>query len=483
MADVIDQGTKTKERTAYKKKKANDNDLSKALSSFSANMETPHSLEAEQAVLGGLMLASDAWDKISHMVTDQDFFDKKHRVLFRAMASLSDKGNPLDVVTIAESLELTNELNESGGAVYIIELAKSTPSAANIIAYADIVRQRSVFRQLISIAHQIAEQAYFPNGRSITDIIDIAEKKIFEISQQDFRGSGPLSIRDVLVNTVEKIDKLYSSEEAITGTATHFTDLDNMTSGLQEGDLVIVAGRPSMGKTTLAMNIGESIALNNPNNPVLVFSMEMPADSLAMRMIASIGRINQTNVRSGKLSDDDWPKFSSAVSQLSETKMIIDDTPALSPTELRSRARRVVKEHGPLKLIVIDYLQLMQMNGSSENRASEISEISRSLKALAKELKVPVIALSQLNRELEKRPNKRPYMSDLRESGAIEQDADLIIFIYRDEVYNEDSPDKGTAEVIIGKQRNGPIGTIRLVFSGHLSKFENFAGGYSDDYN
>tara|TARA_R110002124_G_scaffold233381_1_gene398624 strand:+ start:25842 stop:27278 length:1437 start_codon:yes stop_codon:yes gene_type:complete len=466
-----------------KSKKAEDNSMSKSLKAFSSDMQTPHSIEAEQAVLGGLMLATDAWDKISHMVTEQDFFDKKHRVLFRAMASLSDKGSPLDVVTIAESLELTKELEDVGSAAYLIEIAKNTPSAANIIAYSDIVRQRSVFRQLIAIAHQIAEQAYFPNGKSIVEILDVAEKKIFEISRQDFRGSGPLSIRDVLVDTVEKIDKLYSSNETITGTSTNFDDLDNMTSGLQEGDLVIVAGRPSMGKTTFAMNIGESVALNHPNNPVLIFSMEMPADSLAMRMIASIGRIDQTKVRSGKLTDDDWPKFSSAVSQLSETKMLIDDTPALSPTELRSRARRIVKEHGQLKLIVIDYLQLMQMNGGSENRASEISEISRSLKALAKELKVPVIALSQLNRELEKRPNKRPYMSDLRESGAIEQDADLIIFIYRDEVYNEDSPDKGTAEIIIGKQRNGPIGTARLVFSGQLSKFENFAGGYSEGYN
>ncbi len=438
----------------------------------------PHSIEAEQSALGGIMLANDAWDLFSELVNEQDFFDYRHRALFRAMEKLVRSNIPLDVVTISETLEQTNELEEVGGAAYLIELAKNTPSAANVKTYATIVRQRSILRQLIGAAHDIAENAHHPKGRDISELLDEAEKKVFEIANQSNRGSGPQIISHILTATVERIEALCNSEESLTGLATGYYDFDQMTSGLQPADLIIVAGRPSMGKTTFAMNIVESVAMLNKTKPALVFSMEMPSESLAMRMLASLGRVEQTKIRNGKLDEDDWSRFGAGVAQLSETKILIDDTPALSPTEVRARARRVVREHGGLSLIAIDYLQLMNVKGGSENRTTEISEISRSLKALAKELNVPVIALSQLNRELEKRPNKRPVMSDLRESGAIEQDADLIVFVYRDEVYYEDSPEKGVAEIIIGKQRNGPIGAVKLRFEGRYSRFDNLAPSY-----
>lgn len=440
--------------------------------------QAPHSIEAEQSALGGIMLANEAWDQFSEIVSEQDFFDYKHKALFRAMEKLVRSNMPLDVVTISETLEQTQELEEVGGAAYLIELAKNTPSAANVKTYASIVRQRSILRQLIGVAHEIAENAHHPKGREINELLDEAERRVFEISNQDSRGAGPQVISHILTATVERIEALCNSDESITGVSSGYYDFDQMTSGLQRADLVIVAGRPSMGKTTFAMNIVEHVAMLHKNKPALVFSMEMPSESLAMRMLASLGRIEQTKIRNGKLDEDDWSRFGAGVAQLSETKILIDDTPALSPTEVRARARRVVREHGELSVIAIDYLQLMAIKGGSENRTNEISEISRSLKALAKELNVPVIALSQLNRELEKRPNKRPVMSDLRESGAIEQDADLIVFVYRDEVYNEDSPDKGTAEIIIGKQRNGPIGTVKLRFEGRYSRFDNLAPSY-----
>lgn len=443
--------------------------------------EAPHSIEAEQAALGGVMLVNEAWDSLAEIVTEQDFFDFKHRALFRAMEKLIQANSPIDVVTISEKLEQTKELEEVGGANYLIEMARNTPSAANIKTYAEIVRQRSVLRQLIGIAHNIAENAHHPQGRDISELLDSAERSVFEIANQSTRGSGPQTITHILTQTVEKIEQLCNSDSAITGLSTGYYDFDDMTSGLQPADLVIVAGRPSMGKTTFAMNLVENAAMLHKDKPALVFSMEMPSDSLAMRMLASMGRVEQTKVRSGKLDEEDWSRFGSAVAQLSETKIMIDDTPALSPTEVRSRARRVVREHGGISVIALDYLQLMSLKGSTENRTAEISEISRSLKSLAKELNVPVIALSQLNRELEKRPNKRPVMSDLRESGAIEQDADLIVFVYRDEVYYEDSPDKGTAEIIIGKQRNGPIGSVRLRFEGQFSRFDNLAPDYYQD--
>jgi len=432
----------------------------------------PHSIEAEQAVLGGLMLDNRAWEQIADRISETDFYRKEHRLIYRSIARLEAADIPFDVVTLSEELEKTHELNDAGGLVYLGRLAKETPSAANIRAYADIVRERSVLRQLIETGTDIAGNAYNPEGRDSKVLLDEAERNIFKIAEQGSRvGNGFVDIKRLLTNTVEKIDELFGLEGHITGVPTGFHEFDKMTTGLQEGDLVIVAGRPSMGKTTFAMNIAENAAIAE-NIPVAIFSMEMPGESLTMRMISSLGRINQQNLRTGDLTDDDWPRITSAVSILSDKKVFIDDSAALSVSEVRARARRLKREHG-LGLIVIDYLQLMQGSGS-ENRATEISEISRGLKALAKELSVPVIALSQLNRSLEQRPDKRPVMSDLRESGAIEQDADLIVFIYRDEVYNDDIPQKGTAEIIIGKQRNGPIGKTRVTFLGKYTKFENY---------
>ena len=440
----------------------------------------PQSIEAEQSVLGGLMLDNDAWDKIADLLVEEDFYRQDHRLIFRAISELSAKSSPFDVVTLSEQLSKTQQLDNVGGLAYLGTLAKNTPSAANIAAYAKIVRERAILRQLIQAGNKISESCYQPEGRGSEEILDQAETLVFKIAEQGARGKRDFTpIKDLLVKAVDRIDALFQQDNPITGVATGFTDFDDMTSGLQPSDLVIVAGRPSMGKTTFAMNIAEHAALKT-QLPVAVFSMEMPGEQLAMRLLSSLGRIDQHKLRTGKLEDDDWPRLTSAVGLLAEAKMFIDDTPAMTPNELRARSRRLAREHG-LGLIVIDYLQLMQVGGRSENRTNEISEISRSLKGLAKELNVPVIALSQLNRSLEQRPNKRPVMSDLRESGAIEQDADVITFIYRDEVYNEDSPDKGTAEIIIGKQRNGPIGTCRLTFMGQFTRFENHISHIYDE--
>ena len=443
----------------------------------------PHSIQAEQSVLGGLMLDNSAWDQIADKVAEVDFYRREHRLVFHAIEVLAEQSQPFDVITLSEELERHNQLNDAGGLAYLGSLAKDTPSAANIRAYADIVREHSVMRQLISVGTEIADSGFQPEGRKSPELLDEAERKVFEIAEQGSRGKGGFeSIKSLLTKAVDKIETLFEQDEPITGLSTGFADLDGMTSGLQEADLIIVAGRPSMGKTTFSMNIAENVAINS-GKPVAVFSMEMPGESLSMRMMSSLGRIDQHRIRTGKLEDDEWPRLTSAVSILAEAKLFIDDTPALSPTEVRARARRLMREHGELGLIMIDYLQLMQVPGLSENRTNEISMISRSLKALAKELNVPVIALSQLNRSLEQRTNKRPIMSDLRESGAIEQDADIVIFIYRDEVYNEDSPDKGMAEIIIGKQRNGPIGSLKLTFLGRYTKFENYIDDvYRDDY-
>lgn len=442
----------------------------------------PHSAEAEQSIIGGLMLDNQAWDKISTRLCEADFYRTEHRTLFRAVVELARREQPFDVVTLLDTLKSNNELDAAGGETYLFELANNTPSVANVSAYADIVREKSVQRQLIAIAGEIADSAYNPSGREVPELLDLAETRVFAIAEQTGGSGGPESIKSILVKAVEKIDALYHNGDIITGLATGLTDLDNMTSGLQPSDLVIVAGRPSMGKTTLAMNMAEHAAIKG-DKPVLVFSMEMPADSLAMRMMSSLGRIDQHRIRTGKLEDDDWPRITSAVHMLSEAPLFIDDTAALSPAEMRARARRLAKEFGQPGLIVVDYLQLMKVPGfKADNRTAEISEISRSLKALAKELKVPVIALSQLNRSLEQRSDKRPVMSDLRESGAIEQDADLICFIYRDEVYNEDSPDKNVAEIIIAKQRNGPIGRVRVAFQGKYTRFEDLAySGYQQE--
>jgi replicative DNA helicase len=442
----------------------------------------PHSIQAEQSVLGGLMLDNRSWDSIADRVGEEDFYRKEHRLIFRAIRKLAEHDSPFDVVTLSEILERENALADAGGLKYLGTLAKDTPSAANIVAYADIVRERSVLRQLIHVGTEISDSAFRPQGRSTADLLEFAEQKVFEIAEQRQRSSnGFVGIETLLARAVDRVERLYQQEGTLTGAGTGFNDFDEMTSGLQSSDLIIVAGRPSMGKTSFAMNLAENVAIKG-NKPVAVFSMEMPGDQLAMRMMSSLGRIDQHRVRTGKLEDDEWPRLTSAINILAETRLFIDDTPALTPTEIRARARRLTREHGQLGLIVLDYLQLMQAPGAGENRVAEISHISRSLKALAKELNVPVVALSQLNRNLEQRPNKRPVMSDLRESGSIEQDADVIVFIYRDEVYNEDSPDKGTAEIIIGKQRNGPIGTTRLTFLGQYTRFENFAPNqYGDE--
>lgn len=443
----------------------------------------PHSLEAEQSVLGGLMLDNQAWDGIADRLAAGDFYRYEHRLIFNAMVALAEGSQPLDVVTLSEALEARDQLDTVGGLAYLAELARNTPSASNIRAYGDIVRERATLRKLIQAANQIAESAFAPNGRGSDELVNEAERLVFQISEDRPKAGGPIGMSELLTKAVDRIDELFNMKGAMTGLSTGFRDLDEMTSGLQPSDLVIVAGRPSMGKTTFAMNLVEHAVVSS-DKPVIVFSMEMPAESIMLRMLSSLGRIDQTRVRSGQLEDEDWPRLTSAVNLLKDKQLFIDDTAALSPNEMRSRVRRIVREHGNLAMIMIDYLQLMQVPGFSENRTGEISEISRSLKGLAKEFACPVIALSQLNRSLEQRPNKRPVMSDLRESGAIEQDADLIGFVYRDEVYNPDNPDnKGLAEFIIGKQRNGPIGAVHMAFIGKYTRFEDLApDAYGDTF-
>ena len=446
----------------------------------------PHSIEAEQSVLGGLLLDNTAWDRIGDIVRDDDFYRFDHRLIFQHISKLVERARPADVITVFESLQSVGKAEEGGGIAYLNALAQEVPSAANIRRYAEIVRDRAILRRLISVADDIATSAVSTQGRETRQILDEAESRIFAISEDSSRGgSGFQHIQPLLAQVVERVDELYNRDNPndVTGVPTGFVDMDKMTSGLQPGDLVIVAGRPSMGKTTFSMNIGEHVAIDQ-GLPVAVFSMEMGATQLAMRMVCSVGRLDQQRVRTGRLQDDDWPRLTHAIQKMQDAQLYIDETPALNSLELRSRARRLSRQCGKLGLIIIDYLQLMSGNSSSagENRATEISEISRSLKGLAKELNCPVIALSQLNRSLEQRPNKRPVMSDLRESGAIEQDADVIVFIYRDEVYNPDTQDKGIAEIIIGKQRNGPIGSVRLTFLGSSTKFENYVGGSSSAF-
>jgi replicative DNA helicase len=435
----------------------------------------PHSQEAEQAVLGALMIDHRAWDRISDRLISKDFYRHDHQLIFQAMTELAGRSQPFDVVTVADNLKMRQQLEAAGGEGYLFELAQNTPTAANVVAYADIVRERAILRQLISVGTDMVEKAYQVSGQESKDLLDAAEQQVFQIAEQHTRESGPVNISTLLARTTERIDELYRSGNTLTGVSSGFTDLDRMTAGLQKGDLIIIAGRPSMGKTSFAMNIAENVAIKS-QKPVLIFSMEMPGESLTMRMLSSLSRVELSKVLTGKLSDEDWPRISSSVGILAETLLYIDDTAALTPSDLRSRARRIAREHNGLGLIVVDYLQLMRVPGNKENRTNEISEISRSLKILAKELNVPVIALSQLNRGLEQRSDRRPVMSDLRESGAIEQDADLIAFIYRDEVYDENSKDKGIAEIIIRKQRNGPIGDFKVTFIGHLTKFENYIG-------
>jgi len=438
----------------------------------------PHSIEAEQSVLGGLLLDNAAYDRVIDLVTAEDFYRFDHRLIFQNITKLIAASRPADVITVFESLSLVGKAEEVGGLAYLNALAQNTPSAANIRRYAEIVRDRGVLRKLITVADDISGSAFNPQGKEVKQMLDEAESKIFAIAEEGARGSqGFQEIQPLLTQVVERIDELYNrdNQNDITGVPTGFIDLDRMTSGLQPGDLVIVAGRPSMGKTAFSVNIGENVAVDS-GLPVAIFSMEMGGAQLAMRMLGSVGRLDQHRLRTGRLNDEDWPRLTHAIQKMNDAQIFIDETPALSSIELRARSRRLARQCGKLGLIIVDYLQLMSANSPGENRATEISEISRNLKGLAKELNCPVIALSQLNRSLEQRPNKRPVMSDLRESGAIEQDADLILFIYRDEVYNPDSPEKGMAEIIIGKQRNGPIGSVRMTFLGQYTKFENYTG-------
>ncbi|MDN3614875.1 MAG: replicative DNA helicase [Vibrio gallaecicus] len=443
----------------------------------------PHSLEAEQSVIGGLLLDNERWDTVSEKVVSKDFYSRPHRLIFEAVKAILEESNPLDLITLSEFLEVREQLEEVGGFAYLADLAKNTPSAANINAYAEIVAQRALVRSLIGVANEIADSGYDPQGRSSEDLLDLAESKVFAIAEgRASENEGPQNVDSILEKTLERIEILYKSpQDGVTGVDTGFNDLNKKTAGLQGSDLIIVAARPSMGKTTFAMNLCENAAMKQ-DKPVLIFSLEMPAEQLMMRMLASLSRVDQTKIRTGQLDDEDWARISSSMGILMDKKnMYIDDSSGLTPTEVRSRARRIAREHDGISMIMIDYLQLMRVPALSENRTLEIAEISRSLKALAKELNVPVVALSQLNRSLEQRADKRPVNSDLRESGSIEQDADLIMFIYRDEVYNPDSSLKGIAEIILGKQRNGPIGSVRLTFQGQHSRFDNYAGPAFDD--
>ncbi|WP_435248372.1 replicative DNA helicase [Vibrio sp. nBUS_14] len=443
----------------------------------------PHSLEAEQSVIGGLLLDNERWDTVSEKVVSKDFYSRPHRLIFEAVKDILEESAPLDLITLSEHLELREQLEEVGGFAYLADLAKNTPSAANINAYADIVAQRALVRSLIGVANEIADSGYDPQGRTSEELVDLAESKVFAIAEgRASENEGPQNVDSILEKTLERIEILYKTpQDGVTGVDTGFNDLNKKTAGLQGSDLIIVAARPSMGKTTFAMNLCENAAMKQ-DKPVLIFSLEMPAEQLMMRMLASLSRVDQTKIRTGQLDDEDWARISSSMGILMDKKnMYIDDSSGLTPTEVRSRARRIAREHDGISMIMIDYLQLMRVPSLSENRTLEIAEISRSLKALAKELNVPVVALSQLNRSLEQRADKRPVNSDLRESGSIEQDADLIMFIYRDEVYNPDSSLKGIAEIILGKQRNGPIGSVRLTFQGQHSRFDNYAGPAFDD--
>jgi replicative DNA helicase len=437
----------------------------------------PHSLEAEQSLLGGLLIDNEALDKVADIVSVTDFYRQDHQIIYQHIHRLIERSQPADIVTVGESLESNSELNTVGGLEYLGLLAESTPTAANIRGYAQIIRERSIMRNLVEVGTDIVDNALSPQGRDAQQLLDESESKIFQIAEAGKNDRiGFTDIKELLPQVAERIDQLFQRDNPsdVTGIPTGYKDLDMMTSGLQPGDLIIIAGRPSMGKTSLALNMCEYVSVDT-GLPTAVFSMEMASTQLVSRLIGSVGKLNQHKMRTGQLDDNDWEKLSYALGQLNEAPIFIDEGSALNPYEVRARARRLHKQCGRLGLIVIDYLQLMGSGGSTENRATEISEISRSLKALAKELNVPVIALSQLNRSVEQRPDKRPVMSDLRESGAIEQDADVIMFIYRDEVYNPETPDKGIAEIILAKQRNGPVGRVKLTFLGEYTKFENYA--------
>ncbi len=435
----------------------------------------PHSVEAEQSFLGGILIDNSVWDRVADKVVPQDFYRPEHRLIFEEMLNLSSAGTPFDVITLSDSLTAKGRIDHIGGMSYLIELSKNTPGVANLHAYAEIIRERAILRNLLEVAHDLADNIYQPEGRSSQDLLDEAERKVFAISETRSRETGPESVKKMMPLMVDKLDMLMQNHGGITGTATGYSDLDRITSGLQPADMVIVAGRPSMGKTTFAMNIAENVAMHS-DKPVLVFSMEMPKEALILRMLSSLARVDQSELRTGQLQEHAWSTIFSTINMMTEhMNLFIDDTPALTPTDMRSRARRLAREHGGIRLIVIDYLQLMRVPHLNDNRVNEVSEISRNIKAIAKELHVPVVALSQLSRKCEDRNDKRPVMSDLRESGSIEQDADLVMFVYRDEVYHPDTEDKGMAEILIRKHRNGPTGDLRLTFLGQNCRFENYA--------
>jgi len=446
----------------------------------------PHSVEAEQSLLGGLLIDNESTDKVADVITSKDFYRHDHSIIYQHIIRVIESNQPADIVTVAESLEKNDELAAIGGLAYLGLLAENTPAAANIRGYAQIVRERSIMRNLVQVGSDIAESAYSPQGRDAQQLLDESEAKIFQIADDGMRAAiGFENIQHLLPKVIKGVEKRMENKGNISGVATGYTDLDNLTSGLQPGELIVLAGRPSMGKTALALNIAENVAIDQ-KLPVAIFSMEVSSEQLTTRLIGSVGKVDAKKLRSGQdLDDDDWEKLTDSLGQLNDAPIFIDQGGALNSYELRARARRLQRQEGQLGLIVIDYIQLMSAAGGrqNENRATEVSEISRSLKSLAKELNVAIVALSQLNRSLESRPDKRPMMSDLRESGAIEQDADVILFIYRDDQYNEDSPDKGLAEIIISKQRNGPTGKIKLTFLGQYTRFENYANpSYSPEF-
>jgi replicative DNA helicase len=441
----------------------------------------PHSIEAEQSVLGGLLLDNSAWDRAGDLLTQTDFYRYEHKLIYKAVGELVAASKPADVITVFEQLQMHGKAEECGGVAYLNALAQSVPSAANLRRYAEIVRERAVLRKLIEASDEIATNAFNPAGRSVSQILDEAEGRVFQIGEEGQRSKqGFQSMDQLVVQLIDRVTELHENgAEDVTGVRSGFYDLDRMTAGLQPGDLIVLAARPSMGKTAFALNIAENVAVQE-GLPVVVFSMEMGASQLALRMVGSLGRIDQSHLRTGRLNDDEWGRLSEAVDRLKGASVFIDETPALNPAELRARARRQARACGRLGLIVVDYLQLMSgSSNSDENRATELGEISRGLKALAKELQCPVMALSQLNRSVETRNDKRPMMSDLRESGAIEQDADVIMFIYRDDYYDKESKKPGVAEIIVGKQRNGPVGTVELTFLKPLTRFDNLASGSS----
>ena len=433
----------------------------------------PHSIEAEQALLGGIMINLKSCEEINNYVNEDDFYRKEHKKIYKIISNLILNDKSIDIVTVRNRLESENTVKDIGGVQYLVELSKNVPPAANIITYAEIIKEKSLLRKLIKIGEKIIENSLNNKGKTGNIILDEIEYLIFNLNKREKKNGNPQTINEILTNTVSKIETMYLNSSHIVGIPTGFHDLDHMISGLQKSNLIIIAGRPSMGKTTLAMNIVENIILQQKKT-VLFFSMEMPSESLTMRILSSISKINQNDIRTGQIKKNDWPKLSSAIETLSDKKLLIDDTGEINILEIRSKAKKILREYGDLELIVIDYLQLMHMSNASDNRTTEVSLISRSLKILSRELDIPIIVLSQLNRNLEQRNNKRPFISDLRESGSIEQDADLILFIYRDEVYNKDTNDKGISEIIIGKQRNGEIGTIKLTFLGQFARFENY---------